>query len=294
MNNEPPPVTAIILNWNGRDDTLVCLNSLQSMNYPSLQLVVVDNASTDDSVPAIRSAFPEATVLVSKRNLGYAGGNNLGITHALRGPASLFLIINNDTRVDHQFLSELVLAADNNPNAGALIPKIFFWDTERIWAAGARWCRIPPRVKLNGFNASDGPDYNQCHDVDYATGCAWLIRRDALQAVGGFDEGYFMYHEDYDFCFRLRAAGYTLHFVPSAHVWHRVSAGLIVHSPQWWYQWSRSIARFYRIGQRFPNHWFLSFASWTALRELLKGNTGFLNPFIRGLLDGWRSLADKN
>ena len=291
MKPERPLVAAVVLNWNRRDDTLACLESLCGTAYPSMQLIVVDNASTDDSVPAVRSAFPQSVVLCSDQNLGYAGGNNLGIAHALKGQASYVLVINNDTRVDKHFLEELIQAGEVHPEAGALVPKIYYWDQPTlIWSAGARWCRFPPRVKLIGFNAPDAPRYNQPRELEYATGCAWLLRRSALQDTGGFDPNYFMYQEDLDFCYRLCAKGYTLQYVPTAHVWHRVSAGLKSRSARWWYHWGRSMVRFYRVDDRFPASWLVLFAGWVLLRELAKGDILFVKPFLRGLSDGRRAL----
>lgn len=291
MTSGHPPVAAIVLNWNGRDNTLACLDSLSATDYPALELIVVDNASTDNSVLAIGAAVPQAKMLRNEHNLGYAGGNNVGIAYALSGPAAYVLIINNDTRVHREFVHELVRAGEIHLRAGALIPKIYRWDDpKRIWAAGARWCRVPPRVKIIGLNAPDASVFDRSRELEYATGCAWLIRREALQTVDGLDSGYFMYQEDYDFCYRLREKGYTLRFVPTAKVWHQVSAGLGLRSAHWWYQWSRSVVRFYRIKNRFPAHWLVLFAGWVMLRELVKGDVRFAAPYLRGLRDGWRAL----
>ena len=292
MNTDLPPVTAVVLNWNRPQETLNCLRSLLEATYPALDVIVVDNGSTDNSVEVLSAAFPDITLLVNEHNLGYAAGNNVGLTHALRGPAAYVLVVNNDTIVDQAAVGELVRAAGRHPQAGALVPKILYaLEPDRIWAAGARWARFPPRVKLVGLNAPDSPRFDQPRELAYATGCAWLLSRPALEELGGFDPAYFMYQEDYDFCYRLRAAGYSLHYVPAAHVWHAVSAGLGSFSPHWWYQWSRSVVRFYRVENRFPVYWLGLFAAWVLLRELVRGNVRFLPSYVRGLRDGWRALA---
>jgi GT2 family glycosyltransferase len=292
MNADLPPVTAVVLNWNRPQDTLNCLRSLAATAYPALDVIVVDNGSTDDSAATIRTAFPEATVLENERNLGYAAGNNVGIDRALRGGAAFVLVINNDATVEQDAIQELVRAAGRHTGAGALVPKILYAaEPGRIWAAGARWARIPPRVKLVGLNAADAPRFDRPHELAYATGCAWLLSRPALEELGGFDPAYFMYQEDYDFCYRLRAAGYALHYVPSARVRHAVSSGLGSFSPEWWYQWSRSVVRFYRVGNRFPAHWLGLFAAWVLLRELGRGHVAFIPSFLRGVRDGRRALA---
>jgi GT2 family glycosyltransferase len=292
MNANLPPVTAVVLNWNRPQDTINCLRSLADAAYPALDVIVVDNGSTDHSVATVRATFPEATLLVNERNLGYAAGNNIGIARALRGAAALVLVINNDATVERGAIQELVHAASRHPGAGALVPKIVYaQEPERIWAAGARWAAIPPRVKLVGLNALDSPHFDQPRELAYATGCAWLLSRPALEELGGFDAGYFMYQEDYDFCFRLRAAGYTLHYVPAARVRHAVSSGLGSFSAEWWYQWSQSLVRFYQVGNRFPAHWLGLFATWVVMRELTRGHVAFIPSFLRGLRDGRRALA---
>jgi GT2 family glycosyltransferase len=291
MNSDLPPVTAVVLNWNRPEDTLACLRSLAEADYPALDLIVVDNGSTDDSVAAVRKAFPGVTLLVNERNLGYAAGNNIGIAQALQGNAAAVLVINNDATVEPEAVRELVRAAQDHPEAGALVPKILYAsDPGRIWAAGARWVRFPPRVKLVGLNTPDSPRFDRPRELAYATGCAWLLTRPALEALGGFDPAYFMYQEDYDFCYRLGAAGYALRYVPAARVRHAVSAGLGSFSAGWWYQWSRSVVRFYRVGGRFPLRWLALFAGWVLMRELVKGRVAFIPPFFRGLRDGWRAL----
>ena len=286
------PVTAVILNWNRPHDTISCMRSLQANNYPSLEILIVDNGSTDNSTTIIQHAFPEVTLLINEDNLGYAAGNNLGIAHALQGNAAYVLVMNNDTIIADDGISELVKAATCFPGAGALVPKIYHAsDPTRIWAAGARWAPFPPRVKLIGFNAPDTPQFDRACELEYATGCVWLLSRDALEVLNGFDPGYFMYQEDYDFCYRLRAAGFTIRYVPSAHIWHQVSAGLGFLSSKWWYHWSRSVVRFYRVENRFPMRWLGSFVVWVLMRELVKGNMRFLPSYVRGLRDGWRALG---
>jgi GT2 family glycosyltransferase len=282
----------VVLNWNRPEDTLACLRSLAEATYPALEVILVDNSSTDESVAVVRNSFPDVTVLVNQRNLGYAAGNNVGIGHALEAGAAYVLIINNDAMVEGEAISELVKAAERHPRSGAMVPKIVYSsDPDRIWSTGARWVRFPPRVKLVGLDQVDGPQFDEPRELKYATGCAWLLSRKALEAVGGFDPAYFMYQEDYDFSYRLRAAGFGLRYVPTARVRHAVSAGLGAFSPSWWYQWGRSVVRFYRVEDRFPTAWLGLFVAWVLLREMVKGNVRFVPSYLRGLLDGWRALS---
>ena len=135
-----PKVYIIILNWNGRDDTLECIESVRNIDYPNFTVVVVDNGSSDDSVEAIHDKFPEITVLETGKNLGYAGGNNVGIRYVLRHRADFILLLNNDTIVDRKILSSFLDAVQLVGHSGIFGAKISFYsDPNKIWYAGAKW-----------------------------------------------------------------------------------------------------------------------------------------------------------
>src|SRR5436309_4726879 len=127
-----PKVHIIILNWNGRADTLECLASVQRINFPDFETVVVDNGSTDGSEEAIRAAFPDITFIQTGENLGFAEGNNVGIRHAIECGADYVFVLNNDTTVDPNILAALVAEAEKNPNAAILGPKIYFYDRSDV------------------------------------------------------------------------------------------------------------------------------------------------------------------
>src|SRR5436190_7401977 len=135
-----PSVAVIVLNWNGRDDTLACLESLAGLNYDNFQVMVVDNGSTDGSVGAIRPRFPGVEIIETGRNLGFAEGNNVGIRLALDRGMDYVFLLNNDTVVDPSLLSELVAAAERCPEGGIFGAQILYHsDPLKIWFAGARW-----------------------------------------------------------------------------------------------------------------------------------------------------------
>lgn len=130
-------VAIIILNWNGRDDTLACLHSLCHIDYPNFQIVVVDNHSSDDSVAVIQKEYPHITLIQTDENLGYVGGNNVGLTFARQQNFDYALLLNNDTEVDPQFLQVLVAAAEADPAVGIVGPTIYYFDApQTIWSAG--------------------------------------------------------------------------------------------------------------------------------------------------------------
>ena len=135
-----PEIFIVILNWNGKSDTLVCLTSLQSLQYSQYKIIIIDNGSTDDSVHEIRALYPEMTVIETGQNLGYAEGNNVGIRYALEQDAEFILLLNNDTTVAPDLLDQLVNAATQNSNAGVFGATLFYMDKpDTVWFAGAQW-----------------------------------------------------------------------------------------------------------------------------------------------------------
>jgi GT2 family glycosyltransferase len=220
-----PRVTVIVLNWNRREDTLECLRSLERLTYPNYSVIVVDNGSTDGSVEAVKEAFPSLQLLTNAENLGFAGGNNVGIRHALERESDYIFLLNNDTVVDAALLDELIAAAGADLQIGLVGPKIYYYDqSDKLWYAGAReqWLRrIPATV---GLDELDQGQYDQVRETAFVYGTAMLIRSRVLEDIGLFDERFFAYHEDADFCMRARQAGYRCVYNPQGVIWHKVSA----------------------------------------------------------------------
>jgi GT2 family glycosyltransferase len=214
-------VAAVVLSWNRRDDTLACLRSLAA--EPDLRVIVVDNASTDGTVEAVRAEFPDAELIVNDANLGFSAGNNVGIRRALELGADWVLVLNNDVEVEARFLAALLDEAARRPDAAALSPKILLADpADVIWFAGASY---DPRRGYNGrqrgYGERDDGRFDDVWETDRVCGAAMLVPRAVLERDGLFDEELFAYYEDTDWS--LRAHGPLL-VVPSSRVHHRVSA----------------------------------------------------------------------
>lgn len=284
---DPPLIYVLLLNWNNAEDTLDCLRSVFALDYPRFRPLVVDNGSSDGSDQVIQTAFPNVEFIANERNLGFAGGANVGLEYARRQGADYVLFINNDTILDRALLKELVQVAEARPRAGLLAPKIYCYnEPTRLWAAGARLARFPPRVKMIGFGQPDGPQYDQLRRVDYATGCALLIRRQVLETVGGFDPVYFpAYHEDYDFSARVTQAGWEIWYVPTAKLWHKVSRSQRKLGTQA-FNLGKNIVPFYRRHGRPPGLSLALFVTWAVLREVVRGNLAFVRPYLRGVWAG--------
>ena len=213
MNNKWPKVAIIILNWNGWKDTIECLESFQRITYPNYQIIIVDNGSTDDSVKRIREKFPRLTLIETGRNLGYAGGNNIGIKHALENGAKYILIVNNDTKVvNPEFVNQMVGVMESDSTLGILGPKVLNFkgqiqDTILYIPMLSSCLRESFRLR---FRAKKSRDYRAAQLVDAVSGVCWFIRSDIINAVGLLDEDYFMYAEELDYCYRVKKAGWEI------------------------------------------------------------------------------------
>ena len=288
----PPLIYSVIVNWQRPEDTIECIRSIQSNDdYKNLRLLVVDNGSEDYSCQRIAAACPEVELLSLPKNLGFAGGNNEGIKYALSHKAELVFLLNNDTIIQKNAISILSSALGEKREWSVSVPKIYYYDDPNcIWAAGARWRRFPPRVTMIGFGKRDGPQYNYARELNYATGCALMIKRAVLEDIGGFDPLFMNYQEDYDFCYRARQVGYRLLYVPQAIVMHKVSRSLGHDAPERWRYLGRNTVLFYRLGERFSRASLLSFLGWVVLRELANGNGAHLPAFWQGVRDGFTVL----
>jgi len=258
-------IYVVVLNWNRSDDTIKCVKSVMALRITSyeLNILIVDNGSSDDSIrivrnfqfPMVRQALrpraqgrvahhPEQSrgisnfqLIKNKKNLGFAGGNNVGIKCALDNSADYVLILNNDTIVDKNLIESLLETAKKYPRAGAISPKIYFakdyeFHKDRyekselgkvIWYAGGGidWKNVYGLAR--GVDEVDRGQYDKLSETDFATGTCMLISRKALEKVGLFDEKYFMYYEDTDLSVRVNKAGFKVFYAPSATVWHKVA-----------------------------------------------------------------------
>jgi GT2 family glycosyltransferase len=282
-------ITAIIVNWERPLDTIACIQSLQKSNLPDLNILVVDNGSTDNSISLIQNSCPSVTIIPLPKNTGYTGGFNAGINHALKTNTTHILILNNDTIVDKNALAYLC-----QTHWDIAVPKILFHDhPHTIWAAGARWRRFPPSVIMNGYKQPDNETYDQPIQLAYATGCVLLIKRTVFEQIGGFDPDFGSYMEDYDFCYRANQTGFIIGYVPKARILHKVSLTLGENSKQKSWYLGRNTVLFYRKQNRFSWWELWTTLLWTSIRELIKFQAYPLQNFWRGIQAGFRFLHTK-
>lgn len=226
-NNTSPKVSIIILNWNGTEDTLECLASVRQLDYSNYEVIVVDNGSTDESADAISKQYPDITLLQTGANLGYAGGNNVGIRWALDHDADFVLVLNNDTIVAKDMLSHLVKAGLLDDRIGLVGPTNYYYsEPSTVWATGAMLTNPPE----DGYKILGDGDTVSCWkiatQVDALVGSAMLIQRSVFNKIGFFDEKFFLCWEEFDFSARAREAGFKCLFIPESKIWHKVGSSL--------------------------------------------------------------------
>jgi hypothetical protein len=289
-----PRVAVVVLNWNGLADTLECLASLECLDYPAYEVVMVDNGSTDGSAPVIRERFPAMTMLENGENLGYAGGNNVGLRYALAHKADYALVLNNDTKVAPDLLRRLVDAAEASPSIGIAGPTIYYHEQpDVIWSAGGAidWRRGSTR--MIGLNERDAGQFGaRPRVVDFVTGCAMLVRRTVVEQVGLLDERFFAYYEETEWCVRAARAGYKIVHVPLARMWHKISPAARADSPFVHYYMTRNRLLFLKATGAGPGAWLHALVV-EYLRTLVSWS---VRPKWRGkrLLCGamWRGMVD--
>jgi len=239
-------VTIIVLNWNGEKYIISCLQSLRrlAVRPHRIEVIVVDNTSTDHSVGLIKKKFPQLLLIQAGQNLGYAGGNNIGLQYALDQGSDFAWIVNPDVQVHPQSLA-LLEAASTHPDGGIFGSKCYFakgyeFHKDRytpsqlgqvIWYAGGKidWANLI--TQHIGIDEVDIGQYNQTRETDTVTGTSFFIRRQVLEQIGLIDPKYFLYYEETDLCVRASRAGWKLYYVPESIVWHRVGQASGIGSP---------------------------------------------------------------
>lgn len=237
MSASRPRVAVSVLHFGAKADTLACLASVAASRTRPEWLFVLDNGTGTLAAPEVTAAAPGASLLRAPENLGFAGGHNLVVRRALDAGATHVMLLNNDAVVDPGCLDALVRAATAPASGaagavGAVGAKVLAADDPgRLWLAWGRVTWRAALVERVGRGAPDGPPFDRERDVEWVPGCAMLLARDALEAVGGLDERFFAYHEDVDWCASARARGFRILFAPDARVTHRGEGSLADRGP---------------------------------------------------------------
>lgn len=223
---EEPLVAIIVVSWNRKDDTVRCLESVFDTVYQNKLVILVDNASNDGTIESARKRFPDLEVISNSRNIGYGPAANKGMQLALSRNAKYIMPLNNDLIVSQDFITNAVKIGQNEKSVGALVPVIRWMDEpDRIYAAGAR-TDLLFLIQLRRQSASylEEAIKDGLKEVD-ASGL-FMLTREAILKCGTFDEDFYLYLEDFEYCMRIRESGFRLLLVPGMRVWHKGSASM--------------------------------------------------------------------
>jgi hypothetical protein len=292
-----PLVSIIITTWNRKKDTMECLKSLYSQNYSNYEIILVDNGSEDNTPQEIRKKFQKVYIVENKKNLGIAGGRNSGLRFA-RGSYILFL--DSDTIVDKNMIRELINVIEKGKKIGIVVPKMYFLDTPNlIWYAGAKVNLLTSRTQNIGAYEIDQGQYDEVSETSHGP-TAFLCRKELIDKIGGHDEDYFMSYADLDFAIRTKKAGFKVLYVPSAKLWHKISAGkdknpirdLLGTFPFRAYYFARNRIIFMKKNVKFLNFIFFLlffepfFISVYIIKIVLYNQWKYLKMYLKGIRDG--------
>lgn len=278
-------MVCILVNWNGWQDTIECIDALKQNNYPHLEVVVVDNGSSNDSVAKIETAHPDILLLKSPKNLGFAGGNNIGMRCALAHGVDFVWLLNNDTKPDKDALSEMVEKALSDPRIGAVGSVCYYADrpsTVQVWAGAT--------VNLWTGYAKNYTEPQKDESLDALYGASMLIRRPALEQVGLLDEGFFHYWEETEFSLRLTQAGWRLAAAPDSRILHKVGASTGGYNPILDRYFTTSGLRILRLHSRIPYLSMLWFVSARLASRALRFRISRCRSVLEGVRDYRKTL----
>lgn len=294
-----PLVSVITVNYNQSQVTFDLLESLRKISYPNIEIIVVDNASPSDDPDTIKSNYPEITLIKSTKNLGFAGGNNLGIKES---NGDYLLFINNDTEVTPGFLEPLITFFKSHHDAGMVSPKILYHHTpEMIQYAG--YSELNPYTIRNfsiGYKEIDDKQYDIVRTTAFGHGAAMMVPRKVIEKVGMMPDIYFLYYEEIDWGWKIRKSGYQNYYVGSSVIFHKESISTGKNSPLKTYYMARNRILFTRRNITGIQKWIslayqiLIASSKNLLFHLAKGEKKHFESYWNGLIWHAKNLRNKN
>lgn len=273
--------------------------SISRQDFSNYILYLVDNSAseqTDNCIAACSGQFPVTSLkhIKSGGNVGVATGNNIGIKAALQDGCSHVLILNNDIEFDQPHVFSRLLSIAEEKNEALIVPKIFYYDTRKLWMAGGymdKWRALGVHF---GYNKDDGEEYNKPRHITYAPTCFMLVKKEVFDSVGIMDENYFAYYDDTDFVFRAIKAGFTMWYEPSLEVLHKVSSSSGGDSNFYIYYSARNKIYFIRKNLKgFYRVCSITYMLVSRIAFWLKYNKQGKKKLIQGIKDGFRLRVER-
>lgn len=286
-----PLVSIITINYNNASVTEELIQSLQNITYPNVEIIVVDNGSTENP-DQIKEKFPFVNLLKTGNNLGFAGGNNEGFKVA---KGEYFLMLNNDTEVDPSFIEPLLDKFENDTSAGVVSSKLIYYHSDGIiqYAGSSPMNMLTGRSRFIGQKEKDQGQYNTCCPTYFGHGAAMMVPRKVVEKVGLMADLYFLYYEELDFCERIRKAGYSIWYTGLSKVYHKESMSVGKESPLKIYYMTRNrLLYLRRNGKGISLAISLAFFTFVAMPKnlinyLTKKRYDLLKAFLSGFIWNW-------
>ncbi|GBE20401.1 poly-beta-1,6-N-acetyl-D-glucosamine synthase [archaeon BMS3Abin17] len=287
-----PKVSILIINYNGGDKVIRCLNSVMKLDYPSYEIIVIDNGSSDGSQEKIKKEFSQIKLVENKENLGSVGAHNQGFKLA---KGDFILGLDDDAVASPSLLKNLVKVALSNNKIGIVVPKIYYYSKPNIFnSTGFFLNPITGKMKDLGIGKEDKGQLDFQREIDYVPSSIILIKKEALKTAGGMNEDYFVYYEDSDWCLRVRNAGYKIVYTPNTKAWHDCKTQGEL-SPFRVYHYTRGKTLFMKQSSTPLNkflfilfHIFL-YSPARIFSFILKGKFNLIKPYIQGTKEGLSS-----
>lgn len=282
-----PLISVIVVNYNSSKEIAELLPSLNDCGYNNFEIIIVDNASPNDSLSDLAQMYKDVRIIYSDENLGFAGANNIGLEAA---SGDYMLLINPDVVVTKGFIEPMLFTFGLNEKIGIISPKIKYFHTPELiqYAGYGNMSTLTMRTFSHGKGKKDGPEFSVTKKTSYAHGAAMMISRECYEKVGGMNESYFLYYEEMDWSMRIKEAGFEIYYVASSTVFHKESATVQKQSPLKIYYMSRNRMLFARLHRK---SWQLIFYTLYSLFVLLPKSTlqyiskpALLKAYMSGLV----------
>ncbi len=305
MNQTSLKIYVVILNWNNFEDTDKCINSLLAIDDSRIRIVIVDNHSTDNSVPLFKQKYSQFPLLISDSNKGYAGGMNIGIKYAIENSADYIILSNNDIEYPNNFLQPMLELINKDQSIGIVSPKVLYSNSrQNIYCAGADF-KIMRGAGVAAYQGKDTKAFgNEIREITMAEGSCFLAKKDVFEKAGLFNEDFFMYFEDLEFSDRVRKH-FKLFYTPHSVIYHKGGAGSSWknHSPLYYYYYTRNRYLYFKKYNIFIKFYVLFYSLFVSLAKALTlvieypsnknerdKNKTRLSTLLKGNIDGIKSF----